>query len=331
MSKKNQHYIPKFYLRYFSFEQNLKEIGIYNFKNNFFKQNVPLKHQCSKNFLYGVDGVIEDNLSKIEGQFDSFIKNIITTNDLNKSYQEELSNLLAFCVVTDMRSLTSIENLKDFPNRVNNLDLGYKFPDIGHERSVNIIFSLYKKIIMTVIDLDYKLLKNQSNTAFISSDFPISKYNLLFENQNKYFSTTGYKWKGLLIFLPISPSLTIVFFDKTTYKIGNKKDKVISITNNSEIDQLNLLQMLHSNEIVFFNEQVSLNYILSLKKLCEKYSKPNIPMTYKAKLLTSNGAENEMVVERSNNPNIKLRISSIKIHSGSKRQTIDPSKMTFRK
>ncbi|MET3537262.1 DUF4238 domain-containing protein [Chryseobacterium limigenitum] len=94
MAKKNQHYVPKFYLRYFSFNQNLKQIGIYNLKNDFFKQDVPLKHQCSKNFFYGEDEIIENFLSKIEEQFDSCLKEIISKQDLNKGNQEELHILL---------------------------------------------------------------------------------------------------------------------------------------------------------------------------------------------------------------------------------------------
>ena len=36
--KKNQHYVPKFYLRNFSFEDNKKQIGLFNLENEFYSQ-----------------------------------------------------------------------------------------------------------------------------------------------------------------------------------------------------------------------------------------------------------------------------------------------------
>ncbi len=330
MAKKNQHYVPKFYLRYFSFRKNLKQIGIYNVNNNFFKQDVPLKHQCSKDFFYGEDERIENFLSKLEGQFDSCIKQIILNEDLLKKNQEELHKLLTFLVITDIRSLTNIENMKNFHERVNSLDAEYNFPDLGHQRIVDIIFSAFLDVLPTVLDLEYKLFKNETNTAFISSDFPISKYNLLFENLPKYFSSTGYRSKGLLVFLPISPFLTVVFYDKSTYKIGNKKDQVIPIANKLEVDQLNLLQILNSNEIVFFNELITKEYIHQLISKANKYNKPNVPQTYKAKLLKESGEDGEIVVNKQNAVFIDLKISSIKIHSGSKKLSVDPLRINLR-
>lgn len=60
MAKKNQHFIPQFYLRNFSYYSNGKEIGIYVPTINFFKNDVAIKHQGSKNFFYGKDEIIED-------------------------------------------------------------------------------------------------------------------------------------------------------------------------------------------------------------------------------------------------------------------------------
>jgi len=66
--KKNQHYVPKFYLRNFSFQNNKKQIGVFNIENEFYFLKAKLKTQGSKNFFYGSDGVIEDSLSLIEGE-----------------------------------------------------------------------------------------------------------------------------------------------------------------------------------------------------------------------------------------------------------------------
>ncbi|WP_394261826.1 DUF4238 domain-containing protein [Moraxella boevrei] len=49
--KKNQHYVPKFYLRNFSYNNNGKQIGLFNLKSEKFFVNVPLKNEASKNFF----------------------------------------------------------------------------------------------------------------------------------------------------------------------------------------------------------------------------------------------------------------------------------------
>lgn len=49
--KKNQHYIPKFYLRNFSYDGNKNQIGVFNIFNNIYVQQAKLKTQGSKNFF----------------------------------------------------------------------------------------------------------------------------------------------------------------------------------------------------------------------------------------------------------------------------------------
>lgn len=58
--KANQHFVPKFHFRNFSYKNNQKEIGIYNVKSKFYKSNVSIRHQGSKRFFYGKDGELEE-------------------------------------------------------------------------------------------------------------------------------------------------------------------------------------------------------------------------------------------------------------------------------
>lgn len=55
MSQKtrNQHYLPQFFLRKFSIQNNGNQIGLYNIENEFFFPNAGIKNQGSKNFFYG--------------------------------------------------------------------------------------------------------------------------------------------------------------------------------------------------------------------------------------------------------------------------------------
>ena len=84
--KKNQHYLPKFYLRNFSYYNNEKQIGLYNIFNSFFIHQAKLKTQGSKNFYYGKDGIIENFLSEHEGRFAKIVKE--TAQECNLPYYE---------------------------------------------------------------------------------------------------------------------------------------------------------------------------------------------------------------------------------------------------
>ena len=64
--KKKHHYIPRFYLKRFSVNNEGKIIGLYNHKNKIFIQRAPLKHQACENFLYGEDDEIENALAEME-------------------------------------------------------------------------------------------------------------------------------------------------------------------------------------------------------------------------------------------------------------------------
>lgn len=49
--KKRHHYVPQFYLKRFSNNNESKVLGIYNLDNKKFIQNAPLKSQAYENFL----------------------------------------------------------------------------------------------------------------------------------------------------------------------------------------------------------------------------------------------------------------------------------------
>ncbi|WP_445431675.1 DUF4238 domain-containing protein [Chryseobacterium indoltheticum] len=82
--KKNQHYLPQFYIRHFSIENNQKEIGIYNLKQDLYIKKGSIKHQCSENYFYGEDEIVENFLAKIEGNFAKTFKSIIEFKKIDK-------------------------------------------------------------------------------------------------------------------------------------------------------------------------------------------------------------------------------------------------------
>jgi hypothetical protein len=50
---KKQHYVPKFYLKYFSNNEEGKSIGVYNLKVGKFIRYSNLENQAFENYFYG--------------------------------------------------------------------------------------------------------------------------------------------------------------------------------------------------------------------------------------------------------------------------------------
>jgi hypothetical protein len=152
--KKNQHYIPKFYLRAFSYQNNGKQIGIYNQPNQFFFPTAKLKTQGSKNFFYGEDGRIEEGLSKIEGLLSATLGNIIQNQRIPVHGSEEHGSLLFFIALTHMRNPIAIESVKNSQIQLAkrmlenypDADVDSIVPKVSHEQALHTSLSMIQEI-----------------------------------------------------------------------------------------------------------------------------------------------------------------------------------------
>ncbi len=76
-SNKNQHFVPRCYLRPFSINSDNKEINLYNIDRKRFIERAPIKHQCSKNYFYGDDSRLEKALQFTEGTYASVLRDVL--------------------------------------------------------------------------------------------------------------------------------------------------------------------------------------------------------------------------------------------------------------
>lgn len=332
--KKNQHYIPKFYLRNFSFNSNKKQIGVFHLNSSFFYQTAKLKTQGSKDFFYGHDGEIEDSLAEIEGHLATVIHDIISTDECPKKKSKEHIELLAFVGLTHLRNPVLIESIKESHEamRQHILELDPKsdankvVPNMSHEEVVKIALSGIKDVIDNISDLDYKLLVNKTNTPFLTSDFPVVRYNRFLEFRKWSHGKTGYAQIGLQIFIPLSPTVMIVFYDPLVYKVGFKKRAICDLTKDSDVNKLNQLQVMNCLETIYFNEGISEMYIRSLISVCSRYKRANQIMSELSYLLEKGEEVNSLEEKQKNlvvmgltDCETKLEINGIKMHSGSKK------------
>lgn len=321
--KKNQHFVPKFYLRNFSYLNNDKQIGLYNTRTKFYFKTAPLKSQGSRDFFYGVDGVIENNLAEIEGHLSTTIKQIIKEN-LHELNQEDHYRILLFIVLTDLRNPSRINGflkmihetraklLEESPETVNIDEL---LPLPTHEECVRSSLENYPGIVEGIRDLKYKILFNTTDTPFLTSDNPVVKYNQFLEWKRWKQSKTGYGSAGLQIFIPLNPEITFLLFDANSYDLGNERYNIYQIRNSEDVDQLNLLQFINCIETIYFNDKIHEAYVKEISAWADEFPKANIPFA-ELKYLIENNVKPEkknLVVNGVTECEISLSIKGLKI------------------
>jgi len=259
---KNQHYVPQFYLRNFSY--NGKSLNLLNLSSGRIIIGDSIKNQCAEDYFYGKNLLIEMAFSEIETSTGMLLKKIINDNYIPTAKTQEHSILQLFLVTLFSRTKYKAEEVNEMVDKIGKSvlelhpDVDKKFLD---KVEIRLNFPLHYPILNSftryhlIQDLGVHLFINESKNNFITSDHPVVLYNK-WEEDIKDYGSVGLASKGLLIFLPLSPQKLLLLYDSSIYKIGNKKDIVTTLNNPDEIDNINLLQWLkcHDN-IYFFSEK----------------------------------------------------------------------------
>jgi Protein of unknown function (DUF4238) len=285
--KRNQHFVPRFYLKKFSIENNLREIRVFNLPNKKFISRASLADQAASKFYYGKDGELEDSLSKSEGIFAGAINKVLETNSLPPHQSKEHRQLLHFAIMTEERNPMKkrlIEKMTEtFGNYLKKTRefqeaaKGYNVDNLLLRPADPVVLGMlnHNKAVAVTMDLFLKLLVNNTDRPFITSDNPVVQYNQFLEKNTKRNNVTGYAVKGLEIFVPLTDRYMLMFYDSQVYYVGSRRSKSVTIANNSDVDQLNMLQILNCISNVYGNEKLSEAYILGLFEKSIKFPKAN--------------------------------------------------------
>ncbi len=97
---KRQHFVPKFYLKYFS-SNGL--IQIYNTKSKQFHE-LPYGSVCAKDYFYSKIPETERSFSQLESEWNRILSIIIHDADLNKLTNQDYTLLLFFITFQNSRT-----------------------------------------------------------------------------------------------------------------------------------------------------------------------------------------------------------------------------------
>ena len=288
MSKfRKQHYVPKFLLKKFSSDG--KNIGIYLKDKNLYKGSLPFADQCYKDYFYGKDGDIEQQLSKMEYEA-SILFNQLESMEKKLFLSEDIQLIVFFLVVQQNRTKASTENY------IHKMDVFYKkllsgHPDIKdndlEKLRLNVpnasLYQLYFAGIGVhfLIDLKCKVLINNTNEDFVLSDNPVFMCNPFAEKfqrlkKIKEKMGTGLSEKGLMILMPLTPKKYIVLYDSATYKVGNKKGIYHIVKRKDDVKSINLMQSNSASFCVYYKNINNISSTFRVNKDAERLSQDSV-------------------------------------------------------
>ena len=328
---KKQHYVPQLILRYFSTDREKKCTNVFNPDKEFYKRDCPLKDQAQENYFYGENGEIEKSLSNIESKVAPILLSIVRDIKAPSIDTEDYGDLLIFTLLLGGRTRFVAERSNEVLNKLfqelaivgDKPSVKEKNIRIKHKRPAVEILRATVKALKGADDLKMKLVVNKTKIKFITSDNPVVKYNQYLEMRNHPGGHTGLLNKGLQIFFPLSPDLMIHYYDDWAYKVGDRKKLFVSVEDESDISQLNFLQIVNCYKSTFSTNSTNEHYLLQLSQKAKKLRKLEYHNLTEVERSTDHEQTERIVFAQHNvERKIKLSLSFIKQPKIAKRHVL---------
>ena len=265
MSKRrNQHYVPQVYLREFCGDKDRKCINIWLPNKKKFVYGAPIKHQCSKAYFYGRDGVLEDMFGEPEAWYGKVVRNIV---GIPPASEGDRKFLLFFWMMQHIRAEANLMQMVRMHDelRARAFDTGDEIdaligPPMGTDGMAKVAFTNANKFFDEVSDLDLVILRNLTHIDLFCSDNPAILANRFIQQQHRNIRNWGYASAGNIGYLPISPSFAFLAYDRYVYYLPNKKGSIVDLSKN-DVDALNYMTLMHCDNCIYFSKKQSKYYI----------------------------------------------------------------------
>lgn len=224
-SNKNQHFVPRCYLREFTYESENKAINVYNIDRKKCIPKAPVKNQCSSDYFYGKDEKLESAIQFVEGNYATTLRDIIN-GPHNLSERQEVV-LKRFWLLQYLRTEAASKRSVEMTNGITEVAgitgiKGEEF-NLGIKEAVQMSMKTYAENMYIIDDLKICLISNKTDFPFVTSDDPAVLSNRWHLNDwRTKFRSFGLGTSGDLLFLPLTPKIICVAYDGDVYSIPHK-------------------------------------------------------------------------------------------------------------
>lgn len=237
--KKNQHYVPQFYLRNFSKDENTIGCCYVDAEKQKFhlSENAPIKSQASKDYYYTKDTRWEDVFSEIEGEANLFIQKILNSEQIRLTLEEE-DFLKQYVFFQHIRTPYHANEYESMVTQIyhqvlpDDKDVEIKLKD----KTLFALRTFLPRIADIVQPFNLTILDNKTQLPFITSPEPAIFFNLFQGKRNQHIF--GIETHGGMFYMPLSARKGVFLYDPLAYRI---KGKHIASCSLSDVTYLNML------------------------------------------------------------------------------------------
>ena len=278
--KRKHHYVPRFYLG--AFESFPKRIHLYNLKRSLEVRDASLRAQCYRRKFYGSDDDTENALAILEDWLSPALREVRNKGGLPPVGSDEHLALVIFVAMQMLRTPKSAERLSFMVDKVTK-QIFSKAPElegedirsmrIGFDNPVLVSLGNLGPLVSALLDLNLHLVVSARN-SFLTSDNPVFKYNQWCE-KIQWIGVTGAASRGFQIFAPLSPRHQLVLYDGGVYEVSAGKYSRCCGAKESDVDQLNVMQLVSALENIYFAGREQLQDIYRLLPKAEPLRIPD--------------------------------------------------------
>lgn len=273
--KKNQHYVPRHYLKAWNTGGKLNVLPLSAGK--IFPEDIG--SVCSRDYFYGQPPDVENELGDLEGYQARPLNQLRDGDDLTDLSTPYKQLLLSFVTTQRTRTRSTKLDIMDgeellrdgvrddlAANRYDDkIEWNTELTDEEKEDTLvdASTLGIHLQLIVQgifgyigIADLQGVMLCNLTDHDFIISDAPIVHDNPGYKRQHELVRA-GLGNRGLQILCPIDPNRILLLYDRQVYKFDANHKRQVLIRDPDVVDELNLQQFHNAESIVIsdFNKE----------------------------------------------------------------------------
>lgn len=272
MDTGRHHFVPRFYLKAFS--PTAGQIHVFNLDRRESFPNATLRDQCYEPSFYGDFPGLEGRLQKLEDAVAPVIQQVISSRRPPARNTPLMGHLVVFVALQHRRSVAAVESSAESWENMRRA-VGPMAPELAREgwagpispaEAMKLALGVVNEAAHGLVDLHVRTLVASDGARFVTSDNPVFLYNQFCEGVHGT-GVLGIAQRGLQVFLPVSPDVTVMLFDPAVYKFTSVGD-VVAVTAR-DVDALNGLQILSAEESILFSDQSD---VAGIRRLVDRYA-----------------------------------------------------------
>jgi hypothetical protein len=249
-TNKNQHFVPRCYLKQFTDGGANKAISLYNIDQDRYIQAAPVKNQCSRDYFYGQDHQLEKAIQSVEAQYARTSAKILAPS--YKLLDEDRDVLKIFWLFQYLRTEAASKRAVQMSASVMAVA---QVPEENFRmqiaEAVQVSMQAFASSMGIVSDLKVCLVRNRTNVPFVTSDDPAILTNRWrLHNVRLDGPSFGLSSAGNLLILPISPKVLFFAYDGDIHSFPHTGGWV-DVSKEADIDALNQHQYLNARANIY--------------------------------------------------------------------------------